>query len=63
MNEVSIIINGVRYDAVKASKRGCVCHECDLEKLCDKMPDEVVDLCATVGKLICFKKSAKSFER
>ena len=64
MNEVSIIINGVRYDAVESSKRGCVCHECDLEKLCDNnLPDGVIDLCATfVGKLRRFKKSTKSFE-
>lgn len=62
MNEVSIIINGVRYDAVEASKKGCVCHQCDLEELCDyKLPDGVIDLCATfVGKLRCFKKSDKS---
>lgn len=64
MNEVSIIINGVRYDAVEASKKGCVCHGCDLEKLCDNSPDCIVDLCATlVGKLRCFKKSDKKFEK
>jgi hypothetical protein len=55
----------VRYDAVKVSKKGCICHECDLETLCDnEMPDGVIDLCATVvGKSGCFKKSTKSFER
>lgn len=65
MKELSIIINGIRYDAVEASKKGCVCHECDLEKLCnDDLPDGVIDLCATlVGKLGCFKKSNKAFEK
>lgn len=65
MKEVSIIINGVRYDAVEASKKVCVCHECDLEELCDnELPDGVRDLCATfVGKLRCFKESNKKFER
>ena len=64
MNEVSIIINGVRYDAVETSKKGCVCYGCDLGELCDNnLPDVVIDLCATfVGKLRCFKKSNKSFE-
>ena len=64
MNEVSIIINGVRYDAKPSSRKGCVCRECDLEKLCDNSPDSIVDLCATfVGKLRCFKKSDKKFEK
>ena len=58
MNEISIIINGVRYDAVEPSKQGCVCHECDLEELCDnELSDGVIDLCATfVGDKRCFKK-------
>lgn len=63
MNEVSIIINGVRYDAVESSKNDCVCYECDLKKLCDKLPDAVMDLCAAyLGKLRQFKKSDKKFE-
>lgn len=36
MNEVSIIINGVRYDAVDANTE-FTCEECDLRDLCEKV--------------------------
>jgi hypothetical protein len=60
-NQVSIIINGVRDKEVEVSEKGCVCHQCDLEELCDnKLPDGVIDLCANfVGKLRYFKESDK----
>jgi hypothetical protein len=53
MNEVSIIINGVRYDAVE-SGRPCSCAGCEIPIA------EACGLCT--GKTI-FKKSTKSFEK
>lgn len=53
MNEVSIIINGVRYDAVE-SERLYACMGCEIPI------DEVCGLCK--GKII-FKKSDKKFEK
>lgn len=59
MNEVGIIINGVRYDAVHSSA-SIVCLTCDLNKLCVKYRLE--HLCDSTG--YCnFKKSDKKFEK
>lgn len=65
MKEVSIIINGVRYDIVDAQ---CdiekVCEDCDLVEFCDNIP--YILLCQVfdaMGENIHFKKSTKSFER
>ena len=56
MNEVSIIINGVRYDAVEV-KPDNTCKECELP----------ITICESCGCLLndnqVFKKSTKSFER
>ena len=35
MNEVSIIINGVRYDAVDMGSSTVCRYDCDLDKWCD----------------------------
>lgn len=59
MNEVSIIINGVRYDAVERNTLGDLCYRCDLYKNC-KLADCCGDL---IGLDKIFKKSDKSFER
>ena len=60
MNEVSIIINGVRYDAVDES--GC-CVGCDLIDMCKAHCN--LNLCEYLGvNLDCvFKESTKSFEK
>lgn len=56
MNEVSIIINGVRYDAVKMEKDDLTCEGCELP----------ITICESCGNLLnnnqVFKKSDKKFE-
>lgn len=65
MNEVSIIINGVRYDAVH-EHRSYDCKECDMKLLCEgDYKFTFPSLCALLGGLSCknyFKKSDKKFE-
>ena len=60
MNEVSIIIHGVRYDAVDES---AYCVGCDLLDMCTSHC--ILNLCEYLGvNLDCvFKKSTKSFEK
>lgn len=58
MNEVSIIINGARYDAVKTDMEDWCCG-CDLYEDC-KLADSCEDL---IGLNLIFKKSDKKFER
>lgn len=62
MNEVSIIINGVRYDAVEA-KTEFTCEECDLRHLCEK--EQYMCLCVilNIEENKYFKKSDKEFEQ
>lgn len=65
MNEVSIIINGVRYDAVD-----CVgvdeCATCDFKEYCDNVDKSnggFTAFCAYIADSPRnFKKSTKSFE-
>lgn len=57
MNEVSIIINGVRYDAVKSDETHS-CKGCELTEWCTIV--KAMRLC-TANTI--FKKSPKSFER
>ena len=59
MNEVSIIINGVRYDAEPRNRVIAVCRHCEMNSICSDMGN----LCDVLGYDIIFKKSAKSFER
>jgi hypothetical protein len=72
MNEVSIIINGVRYDAVAGVKTQNSCKGCDMSSECNDLFEvidsrtgmyinTVDDFC--VNNNIIFKKSTKSFER
>lgn len=57
MNEVSIIINEVRYDAVK----GLFCTECVFDKVCNF---HMYNLCDMLCVNDCgFKKSDKKFEK
>lgn len=63
MNEVSIIINGVRYDAVKCDKY-IPCNECDIVEICKER--QFLSICNTImlrGNCRCviFKKSNKQF--
>ena len=67
MNEVSIIINGVRYDAVEMTEEETSRISCELGDLnyrckCAKMSLDIT--CAYIlGMSRYFKKSTKSFER
>ena len=59
MNEVSIIINGVRYDAVE-TKELYSCEGCDLTEMCSK---PLIGFCTDwFLHNIVFKKSDKKFE-
>lgn len=59
MNEVSIILNGVRYDAVETNKPETLCYGCDLYKNC-----VLADSCENLISLErVFKKSDKKFEK
>ena len=63
-NQVSIIINGVRYDAVDNNELAFgACQYCDLRDMCTAHCN--LNLCEYLGvNLVCvFKKSTKSFER
>ena len=63
MNEVSIIINGVRYDAVDVKEGGEWCEECDLFEVCCEHDCEIIELCYdAIGCYKVFKKSDKKFE-
>ena len=67
MNEVSIIINGVRYDAVEATENfhnePCDKH-CDLCEYCDEISEIFHHVCKDmIGSDSTFKKSTKSFEK
>ena len=57
-NQVSIIINGVRYDAVKQECINCI--QCDLYKDCDE--DTFESLCFALVPNCIFEKSDKKFE-
>lgn len=59
MAEVSIIINGVRYDAVKQLVQSC--NNCELRTLCKGI--KLSDLCLYEDELFIYKKSDKKFER
>ena len=65
MNEVSIIINGVRYDAVKEvntlDDSNCIFY--DKEKGCKPCLIGMVTCEKLIGLDYVFKKSNKSFER
>ena len=58
MNEVSIIIKGVRYDAVY--EEGASCHQCVLQCDCNDYTYE--SLCYSLVPMCVFKKSDKKFE-
>lgn len=60
-NEVSIIINGVRYDSFRDEtvKR---CDDCELP--CEKVSEHFPAWCGNlIGMDSVFKKSTKNFER
>lgn len=60
MKEVSIIINGVRYDA-QAENLYDECSGCDLRDICNSKSSEVCVELLGIG--YNFKKSTKSFEK
>lgn len=59
MNEISIIINGVRYDAVERNTKRNYCHGCDLFVDC-QLSHCCEDL---IGLNRVLKKSDKKFEK
>ena len=64
MNEVSIIINGVRYDAVEQDTF-IGCHGCDLLNVVYASNECICFALIGVADMrnVIFKKSTKSFER
>ena len=63
MNEVSIIINGVRYDAVAPQYSDNACEECDLKEYCFLTELHEYSCYAMIGRHNTFKKSDKKLER
>lgn len=63
MNEVSIIIDGVRYDATDAKNSEYACKECHILHLCERRPYTCICLAFELDETKCFKKSTKSFEK
>lgn len=63
MDEISIIINGVRYDAIAPKYADDGCSECDLKEFCNKTEFYNYTCYATIGNHRCFIKSTKDFER
>lgn len=67
-NEVSIIINGERYDAVETTREendmAVSCNLCDLQYKCKIAPIDLAIPCGYIlGLSRYFKKSDKKFER
>lgn len=62
MNEVSIIINGVKYNNHFEGLNEC--DTCDLKEICDKFPNKSFnEVCIELlGRGYNFKKSDKKFE-
>ena len=63
MNEVSIIINGERYDTDTARYTDNVCDECDLKEYCTSIELYIYTCFAMIGSNKKFKKSDKKFEK
>ncbi len=64
MNEVSIIINGFRYDAVfLENEEDAICSNCDLRYFCREFV--LIDLCTFEedNPNVVYKSSNKKFER
>ena len=65
MNELSIIINGVRYDVVETDcSFNNICKSCDIITFCDEIPGflSLCDVFDIKEYNRNFKKSNKSFE-
>lgn len=70
MNEVSIIINGVRYDAVDFPYKSAPnkCESCEIFDHCFQQgKEEMKDICSLAeergSKRVAFKYSTKKFEK
>ena len=61
MNEVSIIFNGVRYDAVENHGNKFSCEDCDFLFKCHEYNFHLSACLPLIGSRI-FKKSDKKFE-
>jgi hypothetical protein len=58
MKNISVIIDGDRFDSVEVEES--VCCDCDLRHYCRDLV--LTDLCCIEDKILVFKKSTKSFE-
>lgn len=63
MDEISIIVNGERYDASIPKYADNQCDECDLRAFCSKTEFYNFSCTAMIGYCRCFIKSTKDFER
>ena len=64
MNEVSIIINGVRYDGERRLSCPNKCEKCDIFEHCFVVGHGTKRICDVIStQNISFKKSDKKFER
>jgi hypothetical protein len=59
MKEISVIIDGVRYDAVDSEH--ATCKYCDLKYMCDEYV--LCDICCIEDHNFIYKLSQKKFER
>ena len=53
MDEISIIINGVRYDAIAPKYADDGCSECDLKEFCNKTEFHNYSCYAMIGNHRC----------
>ena len=60
MSDLSIIINGTRYDAVQGSTLLSDCDVCDMNYACREIPvhSNFCEIFEFIGEIKCFKKSA-----
>ncbi len=64
VNEVSIIINGVRYDSERRLSCPNKCEKCDIFEHCFVKGYGTKRICDVISRQnISFKKSNKSFEK
>lgn len=59
MKEISIIINGVRYDSEPRDAVIATCRHCEMKSICSS---DMGNLCDVLGYDIIFRKSDKKFE-
>lgn len=63
MNEVSIIIDGIRYDVADTIHTDNSCNECDLREFCSKVELYDYTCDAMIGRFKRFKRADKTKEK